>query len=131
MEPGVDLHPGQECVAGEGGQVGAGGEVGAQQVVLAVPVRAVREAPVGGEGGEGVDAGGIEGVLGGEVALFGEPGADGAARWPWCVDGGDVDAFGDQAGVREDRAVGGREAGEGVGALGGGVLAVGEEQLRG
>lgn len=47
------------------------------------------------------------------------------------VDGGDVDAFGDQAGVREDRAVGGGERGEGVGALGGGVLAVGEEQLRG
>lgn len=31
----------------------------------------------------------------------------------------------------EDRAVGGGEAGEGVGALGGGVLTVGEEQLGG
>ena len=48
---------------------------------------AVGQAPVGGEGGQGVGAGLIERVLGREVALFGEPGADGgrggAARWPW------------------------------------------------
>lgn len=56
VEPGADLHPCREGVAGEGGRVGARGKVGAQQVVLAVPVRAVREAPVGGDGGEGVRA---------------------------------------------------------------------------
>lgn len=47
VQPGADLHPGQEGGAGECGGVGAGFEVGAQQVVLAVPVRSVQEAPVG------------------------------------------------------------------------------------
>lgn len=80
VQSGADLDPDQEGARVRADGVGSGGEVGAQQVVFAVPVRAVRRAPVGGEGGEGVRACGVEFVLGGEVVLFGEPGADGGGR---------------------------------------------------
>lgn len=75
--------------------------------------------------------GGLAGHVQAQGAAEGLDAADDAAGGVGENDGihaGDVDAFGDQAGVGEDRAVGG---GEGVGALGGGVLAVGEEQLGG
>jgi len=60
VQPGADLHPGQASVAGECGRVGAVGEVGARQVVFAVPVRAVGQAPVGRQRSQGISAGLIE-----------------------------------------------------------------------
>lgn len=85
MQSGAGLHAAESGAAGEGSRVGGGGEVSAQQVVFAVPVRAMREASVGDEGGEGVRACGVEFVLGGEMASSGEPGADGGGG-----EGGDV-----------------------------------------
>lgn len=70
-EPGGDIGPGNAGVGREGGGIISCLKVGAQEVVLAVPVRTVRQAPVGVDGVQGVGAGGGELVVGGEVSLFG------------------------------------------------------------